>query len=219
MRNVENAMQQPFASLFRDWAVSMVQDDSCRKDLTVPGQLKRPYDEKVKAQQANAAEFGPFVQTLTGAGWEFTLASTSLKYFIVPARTANQHVRVQADKDARLQVTLVPLDPRAGVLELHCRPAQDGLHLEATSVGGPVRLERVVWEKLAAGGTDTDSIGTRKLAVDGAGPLLKATAKWSQILSDVLPAQRDCDLLVRLVGRDELGKTVVGWDLVKARRE
>jgi hypothetical protein len=105
VRNLENAMQEPFASLFRAWAVSMIRDDSWRKDVALPGCIIRAEKEPA----LGPALRGPSIQTLEG-GQEFVLAASSFKYFLVPAGgDSNQRYRVQAAKEAGLQVTLVPI--------------------------------------------------------------------------------------------------------------
>ena len=56
-------------------------------------------------------ERGPNVETLTDRGQTFTLASTGVKYFQVPAQSAaNRRFHIHAVADARLQITLVTQD-------------------------------------------------------------------------------------------------------------
>jgi hypothetical protein len=127
MRNVENAMQQSFSSLFRNWAVSMIRDNSWRQDLPLLGRIKRS-DKPAPTVQGLR---GPNVQTLADGNQELVLAGTSVKFFLSPNRAAlNQRFRIVAEKDAGLQVTLISLDERRGMLEPQRRPVPASTHTQ-----------------------------------------------------------------------------------------
>ena len=241
-RNLELATQQSFSKLYRDWAVSLVQNDSWRKDQPLPDRIAREQGAGNREQGAGNREqgagnreqgagnreqgtgnrelrlFGPAFHTLNEGAHEFTLAGTGLKYILVPGGNgSNQRLRIQSDREARLQVTLVEIDPRRGLLDVSCQVvAEDNrLIVEAKALGSPVRLEGLAFEKVPPDGTGLEGTGYHNLADRPTTPLIGTGEIWTATFAHFLPADRRHDLLVRVLGKDSQGRDVVGCGFIK----
>jgi hypothetical protein len=215
VRNLENATRQPFARLYRDWAVSLVLDESWKKEQLLPDRFTRLQE---KPANATPMYFGPSFDILAENAYRCSLVGTGLKFVLLPGGQAvNRHYRIQADQDSRLQVTLVELDRKRGLLDLRCQPLADrnSLLLEARAQGSPIRLEGVFWEKVPPLGIGREGTDYRDLANGKAGPLIGVGEKWVGTLTDFLPVNRDQDLVIRIVGKDAQGRMAVGCGYVK----
>jgi len=218
VRNLENATRQPFAKLYRDWAVSLVLDESWRQEQSLPDRFTRPRDMSAAGPPMF---FGPSFDTLTEGIREVTLVGTGLKFVLLPGGGAtNQHYRILADKDARLQVTLAEVDRKRGLLDVHCKalPDHNALLVEAKALGSAIRLEGVFWEKTPPQGMGREGTDYRDLANGKLGPLIGVGDKWVATLSDFLPGDREQDLVIRVVGRDAQGRLAIGCGFVSGSR-
>ncbi len=216
VRNLELATQQSFSKLYRDWAVSLIQNDSWRKDSKPRGEVLRT--PRLSTEDKDLMLFGPAFQTLNEGTHDFTLVGTGLKYILIPGGSGvNQHIRIYADHNARLQVTLVEVDRRRGFLDVSCQvAAQDNrLIVEAKALGSPVRLEGIAYEKVPPDGTGLEGTGYRDLADHKTPPVIETGAIWTSTFAQFLPADRRPDLLVRVLGKDSQGRNVVGCSFVK----
>ena len=233
VRNLEFATQQSFSKLYRAWAVSLIQNDSWRQDQPLPDRIARPLATPIELPLltprgevlrtprvlpgSDLMLFGPAFHTLNEGTHEFTLAGTGLKYILVPGGSAsNQRLRIQTDRDSRLQVTLVDIDRRRGLLDVSCQVvAEDNrLIVEAKALGSPVRLEGIAYEKVPPDGTGLEGTGSQNLA-DRKSLLIEAGDIWTATFAHFLPADRRHDLLVRVLGKDSQGRNVVGCGFIK----
>lgn len=222
VRNLEAATRQPFAKLYRDWAVSLILDESWRKEQLSPDRFTRLIEKAPNPARIVPQFFGPRFDTLESGVHEYALVGTGLKYVLLPGSTGkSRHYRIQADAESRLQATLVELDRTHGLLNVHCRALADqsALLVEAKALQGPVQLEGIFWEKVPPRGMGREGTDYRDLNQGQRGPVVKEGDTWAGTLSDFLPAPRDQDLVIRVAGRDSQGRLVVGCAFLPVQKK
>jgi hypothetical protein len=201
VRNLEDATRRPFAETFRDWGVSLVQEDF------------RPLPDRMSRSQESAGRplCAPHFSTLKPGKEDFVVAGTALKFVLVPSADRNRRVHIQTDKDVHLQATLVPIAPERGLLSVGCRrypPGSTSVVLDVTAHGSPVRLETALWERLTAVAEGQEDVGGRDLSGRPQNVLAPGETR-SFTLVDFLPLAVQ-ELAIKVRGTDAAGRSVVG---------
>jgi hypothetical protein len=211
IRNLEQATQKPFAELYREWAVSLVQEDSWRGDRPLPDRFARAIPPPARVLG------GPKFTPLEPGRYDFALAGTCLKYFLVPTHDKNRRLRLQTDPDSNLQATLVRLHPQRGFLKVQGKihPADQSLQLEVQAYGSSVRLEAIAWEKLVPPVSGREKTGQRDLTSYQL-PLLVPGEKRLCTLPALFPGPRSHDVVIRVLAKEAEGRPVVGWTTLLA---
>ena len=153
---------------------------------------------------------------------QLRLAPTSSQYFVVSAsRAGARRLRVAADENVSLQLSIVRLPDTLPRLELEARPTADGGWQLAVheSSGTPVEVSHVAWETLVpdrqAAGHKTQTMVRReeltelfdKRKIPGGGHLVGRPVTF-----DELPPG---PLAVRVVARDRRGRRVTAWTTIE----
>jgi hypothetical protein len=205
--NLEVALREPFAALFRRWTVAIAQGK-------IPGghDLYRPLGGRLLCgvRQVDVP--------LSASRWESDLAGTAAAYLLLhsPGR-ARSRVTVEADASADLQVTLLPLPPETPRLSLRVETVRPGAcRLTVTAHDAIVTLDEAAWEKATPIGQPEDTSyrpdapsGTTARAWFNEQKLTPESPQTSRLIE--LPAGKKEVWLFKVSGHSSTGRPVAAW--------
>jgi hypothetical protein len=159
--NLEAAMRERFADLFRQWTVALLNPLAGRspqrqQGRTAPLAGAAGSHPTLRGVLGTRLLAGPRVRelSLAAGAQEVQLAGTSAAYFLL-CSAAGQYARltITAPAAAELQVSVVRLPETTGRLTLRVQPAEGrgAVRAVVTAVDNGVTLEEAAWERLATG--------------------------------------------------------------------
>ena len=205
--NLEAATREPFASLFRRWTVSIAQGK-------IPGghDLYRPLGSRM-LYGVRREEL-----PLTGGHSQTDVAGTAAAYFLLHSAGKDRcRVSIEADSDADIQVTLMPLPPDTARLSLRAEAVSaTACRLTVTAHDADVTLEEVVREQTGSDGLPAE---TSYRADAAAGAAVRAWIGDPQLAAGMTrvsslierPAGSGRTWLFKLKGRDAAGRPVAAY--------
>jgi len=225
--NVETATGQSFADLYRAWSAAIFVSQSgleTRREETVRFL-------KLRSSLGGRLLAGPRYEYLDlgGGSTQFALVGTSTKYLIAHSLLgAGTRVRVVADPDAELQVSVRPLPKAMARLEMKATlgdpAAASGevlpFRVQLTEHNGiAVTLEHVQWEAIAPGSNQEGQRGyvSRLLSagdiesMSGSGTVPACGTLTLPNLPVESHALNTPSLVLKASGRDATGHAVTAW--------
>lgn len=212
--NLEAATETPFAELFRNWTVALSLDGIAPEaerwggvgSLDLRGNLGLRH---LAGAQAMLLHEGTEVVTLAPT------SAQPLRIHVEPNQA--RRLRVDADADTALQVTLIRLPDDMPMVELRVLRAPPGQSPRAEArhlAGAPVSWKTVSWERFALPQTKApDSVkAAETVAADEVFANPQSSA-GSVLRSEPLELGqfRDTELVMKLTGIDRHGRRVAAW--------
>ena len=208
--NLEAATGEPFAALFRGWAMALagVDESSPLRAVNLDG----PFGGRLLC--------GPRTRdiALDGGRRDVDLAGTSAAYLLLHSPGgARSRITVTADADAALQVSLIRLPQGTARLALRREPgAHPGTcRLKLTAQDGAITLEGAAWERRTPALNRPEDTSWRPDQTAGRWfGSVRLKAGETQTSGDIpLPEDAESEpVLFKVLGRDANGRAVATWE-------